>query len=126
MKARYSTPVIKQMAVFDCKLPDFCSSKKLTVEAYIDEDAIGKHDIIFGRSFCAELGIIMNYKTKPIIWDNLFIPMSTKNRVPSVNNILEDPGDKDLPPFMQRSTQRMSKGLNPNAYDKQNFRDMVD
>ena len=75
---RYSESKIKQMAVFECKLIDFCSSRKVRVEAYIDDDAIGRHDVIFGKRFCAELGIIMNYKTQTIIWDDLSIPMSKK------------------------------------------------
>ena len=77
---QYSKRTIKQMAIFECKLIDFCSSRKVQVRAYIDEDAVGSHEIVFGKRFCAEIGIIMNYKTKTIIWDDLSIPMF-KNRL---------------------------------------------
>ena len=104
--------------MFDCKLTDFCSSRKITVKAYIDDDAVGKHDIIFGRRFCAELGIIINYKTKTMIWDDLSVPMTKKKKNDlTVNTISDDPGDVDLPAFMQKATQRMSKGMVANDYE---------
>ena len=115
------------MAVFDCKLTGFCSSRKVTVEAYIDDDAVGKHDIIFERRFCAELGIIINYKTKTMIWDDLSVPMTKKKKNDlMVNTISDDPGDVDLPAFMKKATQRMSKGMVANAYDKHDYGDMID
>ena len=69
----------------------------------------------------------MNYKTKAIEWDDLSIPMfKRKGGEMSTNIISEDPGDKDLPPFMQKATQRMTKGMKANAYDKHTFKDMID
>ena len=41
------------------------------------------------------------------------------------NSISDDPWDVDLPPFMQKATQRLTRGLNPNEYDKHNFKDMI-
>ena len=52
---RYSKRMIKQMAIFECKLIDFCSSRKVQIKAYIDEDIVGSHDIVFGKRFCAKI-----------------------------------------------------------------------
>ena len=95
------------MAVFECKLPDFCSSRKVTVKAYVDDNAIGEHDIIFGKRFCAELGIIMNYKTRTIVWDDLSIPMVKTKQKQIVNALSDDPGDEFLPEFMKKATYRL-------------------
>ena len=32
------------------------------VKAYVDENAVGKQDIVFGQKFCAELGLILEFK----------------------------------------------------------------
>ena len=56
-------------------LPDFCGSKTITVEVYINEDTIGYHDIVFGQTFCANIGNILDYKNMIVVCGDLSIPM---------------------------------------------------
>ena len=114
------------MATFEYILPNFCSSNRVVFKAYIYKDTIGKYGIVFGKRFCAELGIIMIYKRKTMIWDGLSIPMSRKYRMKHVVSISGNPGDRDLPDFMQTATQSMSKILKIYQYDRYSYVDMVD
>ena len=80
------------------------------------------------KHFCTELGIIVNYKTRTIIWDGLSVPMSESHRksdITCIYTISDDPGDRDLSIFMHKAIQRMNKGLNANEYDKHNYTDMI-
>ena len=61
-----------------------------------------------------------------MIWNELSIPMTNKSKTKNnIATLSDDPGDKDLPDFMQRTTQQMTKGLCANRYDKHNYVDMV-
>ena len=64
VKGRYATAQIREIAEFECRFPDFCGSRVVTVYAYIDENAVGSHDIIFKRRFCQQLGLVLDYKIK--------------------------------------------------------------
>ena len=110
VKGRYGSSTIKEVAIFDIKLIDFCKSKTVTVRANIDEDAIGRHDIILGTTFCSQLGLILNYKAKTIIWDDLSVPMQPLNSI-NINTVThnEDRGDEDLPDFMKRLPSACTK-----------------
>ena len=114
----------KKLVEFDIKLPDFYESRIVIVKAYVDEDAVGNHDIIFGWRFCSELGLILDYKNK-VTWNNLSIPMMDKSSSHTVTELSYDPMDRELPSFMKKATHRMTKGLSANRYDKHNYRDMV-
>ena len=58
VKGRYSHSQLKEIAIFDIKLPDFCGSRRATVRAYIEENSIGRHDIVLGIRFIKQLGLI--------------------------------------------------------------------
>ena len=51
VKERYSSTKIKQKIEFQIQLPDFCSTKTVTAEALVDEEAVGVHDIVLGQDF---------------------------------------------------------------------------
>ena len=51
IKGRYQATAAKQIAVFEIKLPDFCTSKNIAIRAIVEENVIGRHDIVFGRKF---------------------------------------------------------------------------
>jgi hypothetical protein len=51
VKGRYSHSQLKEIAIFDIKLPNFCGSFRATVRAYIEESSIGRHDIVLGIRF---------------------------------------------------------------------------
>ena len=108
------------MAVFECRLPDFCQSRVVTVSAYIDENAVGEHDI------CSELGLILDYKNKKVLWNEIAISMQNKSGMRKImTTTSDDPGDANLPNFMKRATHRLTKGLGKNTYDKHNHKDIV-
>ena len=62
------------------------------VKAYVDENAVGKHDIVFGQKFCAELGLILGFKHNKVIWDDISIPMRKSLRHEETMEISDDPG----------------------------------
>ena len=43
-----------------------------------------------------------------------------------IQELSDDPGDKDLPSFMQRATHRMAKGMKASEYDKHDHKEMVE
>ena len=51
-------------ASFQIKLLDLCSSRTVDVEAIVEENANGRHDIVFGRRFCQEQNMIFDFKYK--------------------------------------------------------------
>ena len=53
---------IREMVQFDMQLPKFCQSRIVRIDAYVDEDAVGDHDMILGRRFCNKLGLIIDCK----------------------------------------------------------------
>ena len=126
VRGRYAASRIVETAEFECKLPDFGNSRRIKIKAYIDEDAVGRHDIVIGRRTCSELGLVLNYKRQRVVWDELSIPMENKNRVESNITISDDPADSNLPMFMKKATHRMVNGFKPNQYDKHNYKSMVE
>ena len=107
---RYFKRIIKQMAIFECKLVDFCSSRIVQVKAYIDEDAVGSHDVVSGKRFCAKLGIVLNYKTKTTIWDDLSIPMTRTRPATNINFISDDPWGCRFASLYATSNSKIDKG----------------
>ena len=94
----------------------------MTVSAYVDENAVGNHDIVFGRRFCSEFGLILDYKTRKFMWNDMSVPMQNKS---TNHTISDDPGDEDQPYFMKKSTHYLAKGLSPNWYNKHDYKKMV-
>ena len=43
---------------FRIKLLDFCSSRTVDVEAIVEKNVNGRHNIVFSRQFCQEQNII--------------------------------------------------------------------
>ena len=51
--------------------------------------------------------------------------MQNRSLLKDIIEISDDPGNKDLPLFMQKATHCMSKGLTANRYEKHKYIDMV-
>ena len=120
VKGKYHSAEEKQVAIFQTKLPDFCTYREVTVE----ENAIGRHDLVFGRKFCKEMKLQLNVKTETIIWDDLSIPMKrTKSNINIVNSI--DPADASLPTFIQKAAAKVITEMKENDYDKHDYKAMV-
>ena len=126
VNGRYATSKISEMVEFEGQLTDFCESRTVKIRAYVDENAVGDHDLILGSRFCNELGMILDYKNKKIIWDDLAIPMLNKSKPIALTAISDENEDQNLPSFMKKATHRLSKGLSANQYDKHNYKDMVE
>jgi hypothetical protein len=43
------------------KLPDFCSNKTIEIQAYIEDEVIGRHSIILGIQIIQQLGLIFDF-----------------------------------------------------------------
>ena len=63
---RYGKSYVSETATFKIKLPDFCRSRSMLVTANINDNAIGRHNIIFGARFLTDLGLIFDYKRQQI------------------------------------------------------------
>eukprot|EP00957_Ditylum_brightwellii_P013662 1029781-Ditylum_brightwellii.AAC.1 len=45
IQGRYATESAKEVATFEIKLPELCHSKTVSISAYIEENAKGRHDL---------------------------------------------------------------------------------
>eukprot|EP00957_Ditylum_brightwellii_P199777 15229294-Ditylum_brightwellii.AAC.1 len=48
IQGRYATKSAMEVATFDIKLPELCRSKTITITAYIEDNAKGRHDLVLG------------------------------------------------------------------------------
>lgn len=123
VKGRYNSTVVKEQATFELRLPDFASSKSVTVTALVEDSAtvVGRHGIIFGSTFLHDLGITFDYARGTIIWDDVATSMKTIPHVEanSINVDDIDPADKDLPVFMQKAASK-AHTIKLNIYNKYN------
>ena len=96
------------------------------VRAIVEDNAIGRYDIVFGRKIRKEMKILLNFSTATIIWDDLSIPMksSLKSKIEGLNSI--DPADTHLPEFMQKAASRVVSSMHANTYDKQDYTKIID
>ena len=125
VQGRYSSIQATHIATFSFKLPEFCSSKTITVRAYVEENAQGRHDLILGRTVCRQLGLVFDFKHSTITWDDVTISMRQHGTLDPQAVQALDPADRDLPTFMQNATGRLTRAITSNMYDKHNYRDMV-
>jgi hypothetical protein len=75
VKGRYAQSRINEIALLDIKLPDFYNSRTATIQAYVEDEVMGHHDIIFGVRFIQQLGLIFDFKRNTVSWDEITIPM---------------------------------------------------
>ena len=81
VKGRYASSLLKEVALFDINLPDFCNSRSISIRAYIEEEAVGRHDIVLGLHFIQQLGLIFDFKRCAVTWDEVSIPMRQKGSI---------------------------------------------
>eukprot|EP00957_Ditylum_brightwellii_P185415 14118399-Ditylum_brightwellii.AAC.1 len=48
IQGRYATESAMEVATFDIKLPELCCSKTITITAYVEDNARGRHDLVLG------------------------------------------------------------------------------
>ena len=98
--------------------------REVTVEALVGENTIGRHDLIFGRQFCKEMKLQLNFNTETIVWDDLSIPTKrTQSNKYIVNAI--DPTNANLPTFMKKAATKVVTEMEANEYGKHDYKAMV-
>ena len=98
--------------------------REVTVEALVGENTIWRHDFIFGRQFCKEMKLQLNFNTDTIVWDDLSIPMKrTQSNKNTVNAI--DPTNASLPTFMQKAAAKIVTEIEANGYGKHDYKAMM-
>ena len=116
---------ISNIATFQLRLPQFSSSRVIKVRAYVEDNATGRHDIIFGIQFMSELGLVLDLKHQTLIWYDASMAMMPSGSI-DISSLNEaDPADTHLPAFVQEANTRLVKGMHPNNYKKHNYKDMV-
>jgi hypothetical protein len=96
VKGRYAQSQIHEVALLNIKLPDFYNSCTVTVEAYVEEESIGRHDIILGVRFIQQLDLIIDFKRNTVIWDEITIPMRQMGSIKANELTSIDKHDSDL------------------------------
>jgi len=115
---RYGKSHVTETATFEIKLPDFCKSRSISVTANIDDDAIGRHDIIFGARFLTELGLIFDYERQQITWDDLVVPMKPLQSIPIPINSMTQDKHNDAPSIVKKAINRVTRGtMSANKYN---------
>ena len=124
---RYGKSYVSETATFNIKLPDFCRSRSITVTANIDDNAVGRHDIIFGVRFLTELGLVFDFKRHQITWDELVVPMKPIQSIPiPINSITQDKHDDDAPSIVKKAIHRSTRGtISANKYKEYNYVSMI-
>jgi hypothetical protein len=107
VKGRYAQSHIHDVALLNIKLPDFYNSRTVTVEAYVEEETIGRHDIILGVRFIQQLGLIFDFKRNTVIWDEITIPMRQMGSIEANELISIDKTDSEAPTLVQKAVKRL-------------------
>jgi len=120
---RYGKSHVTETSTFKTKLPDYCVSRSISVTANIDNNAVGRHDIVFGARFLTELGLVFDYKKQQITWDDLVVPMRPLKSISlSVNSTTQDKHDDDAPPIVKKAINRVTRGtISMNKYNEYNY-----
>jgi hypothetical protein len=125
VKGRFSHPQLKEIAIFDMILPDFCGSHHVTIRAYIEENSIGRYDIVLGIRFIKQLGLIFDFLKCIVTWNTLSIPMRQHGSItPEELSIICDQ-DAEAPEIIHQAVKRIERAITSNEYDSHNYQSMV-
>jgi hypothetical protein len=116
VKGHYSQSHLKLIAIFDIKLPDFCGSCCVTVHAYVEDESIGRHDIVLGIRFIKHLGLIFDFKRCTVKWDEIINPMRQHGSINPEELSPIDSQDLEAPEILQQATKRMERAITSNEY----------
>ena len=125
VKGRYALSHLKEIALFDIKLPDFYNSRTVSIRAYVEEEAVGRHDIILGIRFIQQLGLIFDFKRHAVVWDEITIPMRQMGSIKPEELTTIDNSDPDIPKSVQKAVRRLEQSITQNDYNTYNYRSMV-
>jgi hypothetical protein len=125
VKGRYSQSQLKEIAIFDIKLPDFCGSRRATIRAYIEENSIGRHDIVLGIQFIKQLGLIFDFQKCIVTWDNLKIPMRKHGSISPEELIILNDQDAEAPEIIHRAVDHIERTITSNEYSSHSYQSMI-
>eukprot|EP00957_Ditylum_brightwellii_P193636 14745388-Ditylum_brightwellii.AAC.1 len=74
----YSTAESSKIAIFLVKIPEFCQSKTVTIKAYVEDNANGRHNLILGIKYCSLLGLKFDFTKKLVTWDDISLQMKRR------------------------------------------------
>jgi hypothetical protein len=80
-KGIYALSNLQELASFTISLPDFPSSRSIDVEAYVEDDVVGRHDIILGIRVIHQLGLVFDFQRQTVTWDDIVLPMLKKKEL---------------------------------------------
>ena len=120
VKGRYAFSNIKEVASFTIRLPDFCSNKTIDVQAYIEDEVIGRHDIILGIRFIRQIGLIFDFKRQILTWDEISLPMRQLGSIKS-NELVT----VEAPAIIQKAINRLDQSITSNSYNINDYRTMI-
>jgi len=71
-------------------LPELSETKLIEWKMHVMESTTMNYDIIIDRDILEELGIVINFKTKQITWDEVSVPMRSMNTVQHEGYFIHD------------------------------------
>jgi ribosomal protein L11 len=125
VKGQCSQSSLKEIATFEIKLPDFCTSRSVTIQAYVEDASIGRHDIVLGLCFVKDLGLIFDFKHYIVSWDDISAPMKKLGEILPEELSFIDPQDAQAPEIIQSATKRMEKAFTSNNYESYSYKSMI-
>jgi hypothetical protein len=113
------------VSLLNIKLPDFYNSYTVTVEAYLEEETIGRHDIILGVRFIQQLGLIFDFKRNTVIWDEITIPMRQMGSIKANELTSIDKPDSEAPTLVQKAVKRLEQDITFNKDNDHDYKTMI-
>jgi hypothetical protein len=86
----------------------------------VEEDAVGRHDIILGIRFIQQLGLLFDFKRHTVTWDEITIPMRQLGSIKPEELAPIDSSDPDIPNIVQKAVKRLEKSITHNDYNTYN------
>jgi hypothetical protein len=125
VKGQHAITQLKEIAIFSVKLPDFYKSRSISIQAYVEEKTVGRHDIILGIRFIQQLGLTFDFKRHTVSWDEKVIPMrQTGSSMPEeLTNI--DFFHPEAPTIVQKDLKQLERSISQNQYDTHNYQSMI-
>jgi hypothetical protein len=102
------------LGLLDTGATDFCGSRHITVCAYVEDNSIGRHDIVLGLRFIKQLGLIFDFARCAVTWNDITIPMRQNGIIHPEELSPIDMQDIEAPEILQHATRRMERHITSN------------
>jgi hypothetical protein len=116
---------IRHLATFFIKLPNFYSQWIVKVQAYVEDEVVGQHDLVLGIQFIQQLELTFNSQWNRVTWDEITIPMKSTGSIKRQDMANYSIDNTESPPSVQKAVDRMERHLSLNTYDGYNYKNMV-